>query len=35
MEVRAAEIQKQGMTPRSRKLLRTDSYQMKHQQKSK
>ncbi|MCP3954823.1 MAG: VWA domain-containing protein [Desulfobacterales bacterium] len=35
MEVRAAEIKKQGMTPRSRKLLRTDSYQMKHQQKSK
>lgn len=35
MEVRAAEIQKEGMTPRSRKLLRTDSFQMKHQQKSK
>ncbi len=35
MEVRAEEIQKKGMTPKSRKLLRTDSYQMKHQQKSK
>ncbi len=35
MEERAEQIQKQGMTPKSRKLLRTDSYQMKHQQKSK
>lgn len=35
MEERAEQIQKQGMTPRSRKLLRTDAYQMKHQQKSK
>ncbi len=35
MEARAEEIQQQGMTPKNRKLLRTDSYQMKHQQKSK
>ena len=35
METRAVEIQKKGMTAKSRKLLRTDSYQMKHQQKSK
>ncbi len=35
MEARAEEIQTKGMTPKSRKLLRTDSYQMKHQQKSK
>ena len=35
METRAVEIRKQGMTPKSRKIMRTDSYQMKHQQKSK
>ncbi len=35
MEARAEEIQEKGMTPKSRKLLRTDSFQMKHQQKSK
>ncbi len=35
MEGRAAEIRKKGMTPKSRKIMRTDSYQMKYQQKSK
>ena len=35
MEDRAEQIQTKGMTPKSRKVLRTDSYQMKHQQKSK
>lgn len=35
MEDRAAEIRKKGMTPKSRKIMRTDSYQMKTQQKSK
>jgi len=35
METRAVEIRKQGMTPKSRKIMRTDSYQMKHQQKNK
>ena len=35
MESRAATIKSQGMTPKARKTLRTDSYQMKHQQKSK
>ncbi len=35
METRAGEIRKKGMTPKSRKIMRTDSYQMKHQQKSK
>jgi len=35
METRADEIRQKGMTRKSRKLLRTDSYQMKHQQKSK
>jgi len=35
MESRAADIRSQGMTPKSRKIMRTESYQMKHQQKSK
>ena len=35
MESRATEIRKKGMTPKSRKIMRTDSYQMKYQQKSK
>jgi Ca-activated chloride channel family protein len=35
METRADEIRKKGMTPKCRKIMRTDSYQMKHQQKSK
>ena len=35
MESRADEIRTKGMTPKSRKIMRTDSYQMKHQQKSK
>jgi Ca-activated chloride channel family protein len=35
MEVRADEIRKKGMTPKSRKIMRTDSHQMKYQQKSK
>jgi len=35
MESRAADIRSKGMTPKSRKVMRTESYQMKHQQKSK
>ena len=35
MEVQADQIEKQGMTKKYRKVLRTDSYQMKNQQMSK
>ena len=35
METRADEIRQKGMTPKSRKIMRTDSYQLKYQQKSK
>jgi Ca-activated chloride channel family protein len=32
MEAQAAQIEKEGMTKKSRKMLRTDSFQMKNQQ---
>lgn len=35
MEVQAGQIEKEGMTKKYRKVLRTDSYQMKNQQMSK
>ena len=35
MEVQADQIEKEGMTKKYRKILRTDSYQMKNQQMSK
>jgi len=35
MEVQAGQIEKEGMTKKYRKILRTDSYQMKNQQMSK
>jgi len=35
MEVQAGQIEKKGMTKKYRKVLRTDSYQMKNQQMSK
>jgi Ca-activated chloride channel family protein len=35
MEVQAGQIEKEGMTKKYRKMLRTDSYQMKNQQMSK
>lgn len=35
MEVQANQIEKEGMTKKYRKVLRTDSYQMKNQQMSK
>jgi len=35
MEVQAGQIDKEGMTKKYRKVLRTDSYQMKNQQMSK
>jgi len=35
MEVQAGQIEKDGMTKKYRKVLRTDSYQMKNQQMSK
>jgi len=35
MEIQAGQIEKQGMTKKYRKVLRTDSYQMKNQQMSK
>jgi Ca-activated chloride channel family protein len=34
MEAQAAQIEKEGMTKKSRKMLRTDSFQMKNQQMS-
>ena len=34
MEVQAEQIDKEGMTPKSRKILRTRSYQLKNQQSS-
>jgi len=35
MEVQADQVEKEGMTKKYRKILRTDSYQMKNQQMSK
>lgn len=35
IETQADAIESEGMTKKSRKLLRTDSYQLKHQQKSR